>query len=118
MEAISPQVLQERSVDREVLVVLLGDSQIQHPPRRLDPVHLGGHPGRSPGDPQPGPEDPPQDRPRRCPVDIGLPNLLPGLIGDAHNRHVHEPAEGPRGLDEPRAERAHRAGHLLRVHPP
>ena len=76
MEAIGPQVFQERGVDREVLVVLLGEPHIQHPLGRLDPVHLGGNPGSTPGDPQPGPEDPTQDRPQRCPVDIG-PSLKP-----------------------------------------
>jgi hypothetical protein len=49
MEALVPEVLQQGGVDREILVGLLGDPRVQHSPGRLDPVHLGGHPGQRPG---------------------------------------------------------------------
>ena len=72
MEALGPKVLQESGVDRKVLVVLLGDSHIQHALGHLDPVHLGSHPGRRPGHPQPGAEHSPQHRAQRRPVDVGV----------------------------------------------
>jgi hypothetical protein len=81
VQTLAPKSLQQRGVDREVLVVLLGDPHVHHAPRRLDPVHPSGHPGRGPGNPEPGTEHPPQDRRQRRPVDIRpalepVPSLL------------------------------------------